>query len=85
MDVHVGRRKTPDGRVVAERYPRVFVTRSPLAMAIDPGEVEVGGEDGAEEEAEDAHVQPALDRTESLNRRMGKPAGLLLDRVTAPA
>ena len=54
-------------------------------MAIDPGEVEVGGEDGAEEEAEDAHVQPALDRTESLNRRMGKPAGLLLDRVTAPA
>ena len=52
-------------------------------MAIDPGEVEVGGEDGAEEEAEDAHVQPALDQTKSLHRRMGRPAGLLLERVTA--
>ena len=58
MDVQVGRRKTPDGPLVAEWYPRVFVTNSTLAMAIDPGEVEVGGEDGAEEEAEDAHVQP---------------------------
>ena len=43
MDVHVGRRKTPDGPVVAEWYPRVFVTNAPLAIAIDPGEVEVGG------------------------------------------
>ena len=85
MDVHVGRRKTPDGPVVAEWYPRVFVTSSTLAMAIDPGEVEVGGEDGDEEQAEDAHVQPALDETESLHRRMGRPAGLLLERVTAPA
>ena len=48
-------------------------------------ELEVGGEDGADEEAEDAHVQPALDQTESLHRRMGRPAGLLLELVTAPA
>ena len=54
-------------------------------MAIDPGEAEVGGEDSAEEEAEHAHVQPALDQTESLRRRTGRPAGLLLERVTAPA
>ena len=85
MDVHVGRQKTPDEPVVAEWYPRVFVTNSPLAMAIDPGEVEVGGEDAAEEEAGDAHVQPAPDQTESLHRRKGRPAGLLLERVTAPA
>ena len=85
MDVHVGRRKTPDGPVVAEWYLRIFVTNSPLAMTIDPGEVEVGGEHGVEEEAEDAHVQPALDQTESLHRRVGRPAGLLLERVTAPA
>ena len=83
MDVHVGRRKTPDGVVVAEWYPLVFMTNLTLAMAIDPGEVEVGGEDAAEEEAEDAHVQPALDQTKSLHRRMGRPAGLLLERVTA--
>ena len=70
---------------MAEWYPRVFVTNLTLAMAIDPGEVEVGGEDGAEEEAEDAHVQPALDQAESLHRRMGRPAVLLLERVTAPA
>ena len=85
MDVQVGRRKTPDGPVVAEWYPRVFVTSLTLAMAIDPDEVEVGGEDGAENEAEDAHVQPALDETASLHRKMGKPAGLLLESVTAPA
>ena len=48
MDVDVGRRKTPDGPVVAEWYPRVFVTNLTLAMAIDPGEVEVGGEDATE-------------------------------------
>ena len=84
MDVDVGRRKTPDGPVVAEWYPRVFVTNLTLAIAIDPGEVEVGGEDGAEEEAEDAHVEPALDQTESLHKRMGRSAGLLLERVTAP-
>ena len=85
MDVHVGRQKTPDEPVVAEWYPRVFVANSPLAMAIDPGEVEVGGEDAAEEEAGDAHVQPAPDQTESLHRRKGRSAGLLLERVTAPA
>ena len=43
MDVDVGRRKTPDGPVVAEWYPRFFLTNLTLAMAIDPGEVEVGG------------------------------------------
>ena len=75
MDIQVRRRKTPDGPVVAEWYPRVFVTTLTLAMAIVPGEVDVGGEDGAEEEAEDAHVQPALDQTESLHRRMGRPQG----------
>ena len=85
MDVQVGRRKTPDGSVVAEWYPRVFVANFTLAMAIDPGEAEVGGEDGTEEDAEDAHVQPALYETESPHRRMGRPAGLLLERVTAPA